>query len=192
VGAFALNNQSLARTQVTPWPRRGAVLAMAGIVLALAILSAGLAGFRVNTSPSEPLGLWRIRPLDRPAEIGDLVFICPPDRAAMRAARERGYLHGGPCPGGYAPLIKSVAAVAGQFVSVGHEVGVDGIPLKGSAVRAFDGVGRALTPFGGGKLQTGDVFLFSRFAGSFDSRYFGPISAKGILGVAQSVLTYAP
>ncbi|MDX0760458.1 conjugal transfer protein TraF, partial [Sinorhizobium medicae] len=36
------------------------------------------------------------------------------------------------------------------------------------------------------------VFLHSRFAGSYDSRYFGPVPASGILGLAQEVLTYEP
>jgi type IV secretory pathway protease TraF len=36
------------------------------------------------------------------------------------------------------------------------------------------------------------AFLHSSFTASFDSRYFGPLPTSGILGLAESVLTYAP
>ncbi len=50
---------------------------------------------------------------------GDIVSICPPDTAVFRAARARGYVPYGRCPGGYEPLLKPVAAIAGDIV-IGH------------------------------------------------------------------------
>ncbi len=44
-------------------------------------------GYRLNLTPSEPLGLWRIEALQRPVAIGDLVFLCPPTTAVFE---ERG------------------------------------------------------------------------------------------------------
>lgn len=168
------------------------VFAATAAVLLGAILVAWFGGYRINLTPSEPLGLWRIVKLDRAADVGDLVFVCPPRTAVMQEARRRGYLRSGLCPGGVAPLIKSIIALPGQRVDIGIGVTVDGHRVFNSALQQRDGEGRLLTPFGGGILPPGSVSLHSPFAGSYDSRYFGPIPASGILGLAQQVLTYAP
>lgn len=172
--------------------RRLAIVSMLiGLPGIIAIV--GLFGFRINLTPSEPIGLWRIAELDRPAAVGDLVFLCPPQTPAMRQARKRGYLRAGRCPGGFAPLIKSVVAVAGQHVEVrGSSIGIDGILLDSSRPLKFDGRGRSLTPYRGGTVPAGAVFVHSSFGASFDSRYFGPVPASGILGLAIQVVTYAP
>ncbi|WP_248446394.1 conjugative transfer signal peptidase TraF [Sinorhizobium meliloti] len=167
------------------------------LFLAASIIGGGVAaaivgGYRINLTPSEPVGFWRIVPLDRPAAPGDIVFICPPQTAAMREARERGYFRSGMCPGGVAPLIKMVIAVAGQHVKIGADVAIDGRPVPFSDLAERDGKGRPMTPFPGGIVPGETVFLLSPFRGSYDSRYFGPLPASGILGVAQQVLTYAP
>jgi len=158
-------------------------------VIAIAGLGADL---RINMTPSEPLGLWRIRPLGRKVIAGDVVFICPPETELMRLARDRGYFRGGLCSGGYAPLIKTIAATAGQHVAIGRSVSIDGVPLLQSTLIARDGKGRPLAPYPGGTVPPGEVFLYSPFVGSYDSRYFGPLPAAGILGLAEEVFTYAP
>lgn len=161
------------------------------ITLGLILLLGG-AGFRVNLTPSEPLGLWRIVKPNRPILVGDLVFICPPDTDVMHKARARGYLRFGLCEGLVAPLIKTVVATAGQAIQISDAVRVDGRPLPHSRVSGVDGQGREMTPYDGGVVPPGTVFLHSEFPGSFDSRYFGPLSMNGILGLAQEVWTYAP
>ncbi len=173
---------------------RGLLFGFATITMALlgTISVAWFGGYRINLTPSERLGLWRIIELDRPAAAGDLVLSCPPQTSAMREAKMRGYLRAGLCPGGIAPLIKTIIAVAGQRVAIGIGVSIDGHPVRFSALQHRDGKGRPLTPFGGGIVPAGYVFLHSPFVGSYDSRYFGPIPAAGILGLAHEVLTYAP
>ena len=171
----------------------GPFFAASAAALALAITAAGLAGYRINLTPSEPLGIWRIRSLERPAAVGDVVFVCPPQTANIRPARERGYLRSGLCPGGYAPLIKTIVATAGQRIHVDRFVMIDGVALPHSALSPKDGQGRPMMKaFAGGEVDKGEVFLHSDFAASFDSRYFGPVPASGILGLAEEVLTYAP
>jgi conjugative transfer signal peptidase TraF len=132
-------------------------------------------GYRLNLTPSEPLGLWRIEPLERAVTVGDTVFDCPPASTEFVVALERGYLRRGLCPGGVAPLIKTVVAVSGQHVEVGTNVIIDLLPLPYSAVRPSDGAGRSLDPFPGGIVPPGHLFLHSDFASSYDSRYFGPV-----------------
>lgn len=161
------------------------------ITLGFIVLLGG-AGFRVNLTPSKPMGLWRIAKPNRPILVGDLVFICPPGTDAMRNARARGYLRFGLCEGLVAPLIKTVVATAGQVIQISDVVRVDGRPLPHSRVSRMDGEGRDMTPYDGGVVPPGTVFLHSEFPGSFDSRYFGPLSMDGILGLAQEVWTYAP
>ena len=167
------------------------------LTLAASIVGGGVAvaivgGFRINLTPSEPLGLWRIVALDRPVSSGDLIFICPPPTPVMREARERGYLRSGTCPGGVAPLIKTVIAIAGEHVEIGAGVTIDGRPIAFSDLAERDGKGRPMKPFPGGIVPGESVFLHSPFKGSYDSRYFGPLPTSGILGLAQPVLTYAP
>lgn len=166
----------------------------AATIAALAAISAAgwLGGYRINTTPSYPLGLWRIEALGRDAAAGDLVFICPPLRPAFTVAFERGYIRRGLCPGRFSPLIKTVVATEGQTVDIAGHVSVEGHPLAHSKIHRVDAEGRALSPWHGGIVAPGYLFLHSDFAGSFDSRYFGPIPAAGLLGRAIPILTFSP
>ena len=174
--------------------RRRLLMFLAGAGGAIAALAAiaYMAGFRLNLTPSEPLGLWRIVALQRPVEVGDLVFICPPATASFEEARRRGYVRRGLCHRGFAPLIKTVAALPGQHVEIGANVTVDGRPLPSSIVRASDGEGRPITPFKTGIVPLRNLFLHSPFASSYDSRYFGPVPDTGLLGLARPVRTFEP
>ena len=165
----------------------------ASLVLVSALAGTGLVfGFRINLTPSYPLGLWRIEPLARDVAVGDLIVICPPPVPTFVTARERGYLGHGLCPGWFAPLIKTVVAVTGQAVVVDADIAVDGTRLIHSFVRPVDGAGRALTTATDGLVPPGQLFLFSEYAGSYDSRYFGPIPTAGILGLARPLLIINP
>jgi conjugative transfer signal peptidase TraF len=158
----------------------------------LVILAGALGGFRVNMTPSEPIGLWRILPLERDPVVGDTVFVCLARSALIDEARSRGYLRRGLCASGYAPLIKIVVAVTSQQVEIGRSVKVDGLEIPHSALAPADGMGRSLISARGERVPRGYVFLHSPFPGSWDSRYFGSVPSASILGLAEEVLTYAP
>lgn len=168
------------------------LLLVATTTVAGSVAAAIIGGYRINLTPSEPLGLWRIAALDRVVSAGDLVFICPPQTPVMHEARRRGYLRSGTCPGGVAPLIKTIIAIGGQRVEVGAEVTIDGHAIPFSDLVRRDGKGRPMVPYSGGAVPAQSVFLHSPFRSSYDSRYFGPLPVSGILGLAQPVLTYAP
>lgn len=174
--------------------RASAIVIITGTALGFlaAVGTAWFCEFRFNLTPSEPLGLWRIILLNRPVRNGDLVFVCPPESALFHKALERGYLRRGLCRGGYAPLIKSVVATSGQHIKIDTHVTVDGTPVTSSAVRKSDGNGRPVSPFSGGVVPPGFIFLHSPFASSYDSRYFGPVPVSGVLGLARPVLVYNP
>lgn len=157
------------------------------------VLAGGLhaAGFVVNRSNSLPPGVWRVEP--RAPQRGDVTLVCPPDEPAIRAARDARYLDRGFCPGGVAPLLKPVVAVAGDRIEVRPEgVSVNGQALPNTRMLAADGAGRRLPDgqVGAHIVRAGEVWLISNYSSlSFDSRYFGPVAAAKMRGVARPVFT---
>jgi conjugative transfer signal peptidase TraF len=169
------------------------ILGIGALLIGSVAAAGAYGGYRINTTPSFPLGLWRIEPLSGQAAKGDTVFVClPPDSPSIKPGLERGYLPRGLCPGGLAPLIKTIVATSGATVSLsGGQVFIDGVKLAHSAVVKKDGSGRPMVPYAGGQIPTGFVFLHSDFVASYDSRYFGPVPASGILGLARPVFIVA-
>jgi conjugative transfer signal peptidase TraF len=174
--------------------QRRLLLFLTGAAVTMSALTASgfIGGYRLNLTPSEPLGLWRIEELQRPVAIGDLVLLCPPLTSVFADARRRGYLRRGLCVGGFAPLIKTVAALPGQRVEITDHVLIDGRPVPASSVWGRDGEGRVLLPDSGGVVPPHHLFLHSPFASSYDSRYFGPVPDSGLLGLARPVFTFHP
>ena len=141
-----------------------------------------------NPSDSVPVGWYRVQPLDHRAaslprwlEVGSIVLTRLPADAAALAA-QRGYLPT------RIPLLKRVGAVAPQEVCiVGGSVRIDGVPS--AAVLSADRWGRPLPSWPQCRqLRPGELFLLSvTNPASFDSRYFGPVSAAAVIGVARPV-----
>jgi conjugative transfer signal peptidase TraF len=157
----------------------------------LGIVLAGAAGLRVNATASMPRGLWRIAATEARVERGEIVSVCPPDGAAIREAARRGYFPAGPCPGGYEPLVKPVAAIAGDLVAItAAGVAVNGELVADTASLEVDSAGRPLQPIPAGtyRVPAGAVWLLSGHdPRSFDSRYFGAVPAANIQGIARPV-----
>ena len=129
-----------------------------------------------NASASAPVGLYRIFP-DAPLQVGDMVAARAPDGARQLAAT-RGYLPSG------VPLVKQIAATKGsQVCAMRARIIVDGRTV--ARRRKRDEQGRAMPWWTGcDRLQPGEVLLLNRPAGSFDSRYFGPVGKEAIVGKA--------
>ena len=97
-------------------------------------------------------------------------------------AAQRGYLPT------RVPLLKRVGAVAPQHVCiVAGQVRIDGVPV--AAALPADRLGRPLPSLQlCRRLQPGELFLLSATnPASFDSRYFGPVSAFAVIGVAHPI-----
>jgi conjugative transfer signal peptidase TraF len=173
---------------------RSFALAVWGLAAAMAaaVHLAGAAGLRINHTASLPMGLWRITPVRGTIARGDIVSHCPPDTVEFRAARSRGYVPHGSCSGGYEPLLKPVAAVAGDIVTVTPGgLLVNGRVLPGSAPLAADSAGQQLPGHAMGTFTVArdELWLISNYnAASFDSRYFGAVPAGLVIGKAQPVL----
>lgn len=86
-------------------------------------------------------------------------------------------------------LIKRVAAVPGDIVCR-HD---NSVTVKAQTVRAAraDAHGNLLPVWEGcHTLLRGEVFLLGDHPGSFDSRYFGPVTKSELSGTYQAVMTW--
>jgi conjugative transfer signal peptidase TraF len=173
--------------------RAYAACGLLGALMVGTLATANVAGLRLNSTPSMPRGLWRVVGNDAPLYRGEIVTLCPPDTEPIRQGAERGYIPPGSCPSGYEPLVKPIAATAGDTVAVTSAgVVVNGEPVRGTAQLAHDSAGRPLHAFPAGsyRVAQGDVWLLSGHdVRSFDSRYFGPVPAANVQGAARPVWT---
>ena len=181
-----------------PRSRLRARIALAGLsacglaALAWASFVHPLPRLTYNPSDSVAVGWYRVdllyhrasslsRPLPPSLRVGSIVLVPLPAEAAALAA-QRGYLPT------RIPLLKRVGAVAPQEVCItGGSVRIDGVPS--AAVLPADRWGRPLPSWQQcRRLEPGELFLLSvTNPASFDSRYFGPVSASAVIGVAHPV-----
>ena len=190
-------HSTVARTpEAAPHPRSRlrARIVLAGLsacglaALAWAAFVQPLPRLIYNPSDSVPVGWYRVKPLDhratslpRSLSVGSIVLtLLPADAAALAA--QRGYLPA------HVPLLKRVGAVAPQHVCiVAGQVRIDGVPT--AAALPADRLGRPLPSWPHCRpLAEGELFLLSvTNPASFDSRYFGRVSASVLIGVAHPV-----
>ena len=155
-----------------------AAMGLAGLAApSIAVLPAWLIW---NASASVSLGLYRV---ERPTGlvIGDLVAVMPPAPLAAFMVM-RGYI------GADVPLLKHVAGLPGQRICrSGATISVDDVVLGEALPR--DRLGRDLPDWQGCRLlQDGEIFLMNReVRDSLDGRYFGPLPADAIIGMARPI-----
>jgi len=139
-----------------------------------------------NPSDSVARGWYRIHPDVGPdsLRVDSIVLARLPDSVAAFAA-QRGYLPSG------VPILKRIGAIAPQSVCIRAQV----VRIDGEAVataRFHDGAHRPLSAWVQCRPLAGDeLFLLSDTnSASFDSRYFGPIDASAVLGIARPLWTW--
>jgi len=145
-------------------------------------------GLRINTSPSLPVGLYVVTS-DSSA---NLIDFCPAEPFAALSL-VRGYRAPGACRDGGAPLLKPVAAKAGDLVELSwHGISVNGFLLANTVPLSKDTKGRPLEPWHFGRffVAPGTVWVASSYhSRSFDSRYFGPVDTTAIRHRMKALLT---
>lgn len=164
-------------------------------LMVIGIIAGHLAGIRLNTTQSLPPGFYQFIPSSlEQIERGAIVMACPEYSEIQREARARGYLHYGlACPGVFAPLFKRVMALPGDYVTVTRDgITVNEHPVANTGRLMADSQGRALPPLPtSGIVPSGMVWLLSDYAPrSYDSRYFGPVPASTVYGLARPVWTF--
>lgn len=167
--------------------------AIAGAVTVVAVsLIAGALGMRINVSRSAPAGFYR--EVDARLERGRYIVFCLPDSPVLGLARQRGYVGPGPCAGGAQYLLKKIAALPGDIVSVNAQgAWVNGQIYPLSRPMQFDGAGRPLPrlELANYQLKPGELLLLSgTYAASFDGRYFGVISSEQVRSTVVPLLTW--
>jgi len=167
----------------------GARLALVVVLLLALVLLTRAVGVHWTLTASVPRGVYQrtYAPLVR----GTLVAFCLPLSHA-EFGWHRGYLAGVPnlpvlreCPHGYQPLLKPIAAIAGDIVEVTPPaVMVNGEPMAHSQTHDHDRMGRELphVPWGRYVLGAGELWVMSTYHPlSWDSRYFGPIRTETVI-----------
>jgi len=159
---------------VTLWARCASVL----VLVFLGLWGLLLEGFRVNTSPSVPRGVYRLERIPAVAT-GELVLACVP------AGRKTAPSWMDQCPEGLHPAYKYVAARAGTCVEIDDEgalwIGEEFVMYLPEDV-----------PFAYTEahcLEAGDVWLHTGHPKSWDSRFYGPVPERWILARARPVQT---
>ena len=172
---------------------RTARIAVVACAAATAALFAGTSlGVRLNATPSMPLGLWITVP-GRAVDRGAIVLACLTGPGA-KEGKARGYIGIGSCPGHREPLVKPIAAVAGDLVTVTrHGISVNGEALPHTAQLAKDSAGRLLRGVEAGtyRVAPGTVWLVSGHdPRSYDSRYFGAVPIASIRATARPLVVF--
>jgi conjugative transfer signal peptidase TraF len=147
-------------------------------VLAVLVVLACLPWFRVNVSPSAPLGLYRLRAVTLPLERGRLVVMPVP--SSVRRWQSA-----------WVPIMKPVAGMAGDVVcSLGHILFVNGVSY-GPVYAEAEGMPlpqpiEGLCQF----VREGYVVVASPAPRSLDSRYFGEVPIRALTAQATPLLTW--
>ncbi len=154
-------------------------------------LSLMVMGFRINTTDSIPVGLYRITNTKNLKN--SFVIFCPDDSQAFRIANDRGYIGSGLCPGGYGYLMKKVVAIKDDIISVtskGVYVNQKIIPFSKPKIK--DGINRRLPQCKVLNYQIKEdevMTMTNQSEWSFDGRYYGPISLGQIKGTMIPIWT---
>ena len=178
----------LARRRTPRWERVAIPLAiLAGVALASNLL--WWSGWRINLTESEPLGFYRLFPVEPTTAIrpGERIEFCPPP--SVTPARFPFYMKGD-CPGGGMPMFKQVVGVPGDRITVT----LQGVTINGRALSYSGQLTRSGTwpwlrlPHQLGTFTLGPDQYWVYGSGakpalaaqSFDSRYWGPVERAEI------------
>ncbi len=171
------------------------LVAAAGLIFFLSCSVRGimsLAGIWINVSNSLPATLYQSYDGAGDLQRGDLVLSCLPDSYAS-FAHERGYLTGGNCRGGTAPVGKHVVALPGDHVIIDERgIMVNGRLIADSKPAVKDGMGRELVPARLNRvLKSGELILSNPGAISYDSRYFGAVASNLVISKIRPLTVFA-
>jgi conjugative transfer signal peptidase TraF len=173
------------------------IFALIGMAVVFGCWAMYSGGARINRTHSLPKGLYWV--VDREPRRGDLVAFWPADTPEMREARRRGYIipgvyNIGPDGQGYGLLLKKLAAVPGDMVSITDAgVIVNGVLIPNTVPLRCDNIGDPLPVlrFENRRLTEGEaLFISDHLPRSYDARYFGVQEMRQIVEVVTPVWTW--
>nr|WDE72621.1 hypothetical protein [Cupriavidus gilardii] len=141
-----------------------------------------------------PKGLYLTVPTTH-ISTGNVVALCIPKGRDADLYKARSYLpESGRCESGIAPVLKPVAATAGDDVRVvAGRVLINGRAIPNGEIASMDSAGRAIPHLRDGwtrVLADGEAFVMATYsARSLDSRYYGHIPTSLIVARAYPLLT---
>lgn len=164
------------------------ILSCSAFIFILAI-SVYFFDIQINTTSSVPIGIYT---LDRNKEkLGNskTILFCL-NNEYTTIARTRGYLPVGKCKNGLSPIGKHIVASANDFVETTKEgIYVNGNLLPNTRPMPYDGNRLKLTYSKIKRILNKDEFLVASLKkDSFDSRYYGIVYRKEILGVLKELV----
>lgn len=155
-------------------------------------LACYLAGLKINTTKSIPIGIYQLT--DVPIGKGEYVIFCPPQTALFDEARERGYIGAGSCPGNYGYMMKRVLGTGNDRIVLTDEgLRINGSLLLLSKPLKTDKAGRMMPrySFNHYRLGKSELLLMSDVSEtSFDGRYFGPVDVGQVRGVIKPLIVF--
>jgi len=167
-------------------------LCIAVKLLVLLVLFFRVAGVRINLSSSMPLGLYQ-RIAHSVIHRGDIVAVCLPKDIAL-AGKKRSYISQGSCPGHTMALLKTVVALPGDTVRLSSKsIQVNGV-VYFAPQQQKDHQSKSLVLWVKNKTyrHIKTVWLFGSHdpIHSWDSRYFGGVPIKNIVGTYRKLWVF--
>ena len=179
---FTVLRLALRLVKVIPWLIGGVIVATVGYCFVSS-------QYKLHLNVSDSLPAYVFMEAKRPPAIGDVVMFCP--SLKNRAVQElfyRGLMYrdvNTKCEARLVPLAKVLVALEGSTVQVTVQgLVIDNRLLPNTKPLTFDRQGRPLTSMalGAYQVQPGQAWVASTYnERSFDSRYYGPVEAKGLV-----------
>lgn len=139
-----------------------------------------------------PIGFYE-QIMTREIKRGDLVSVCLPKPIAA-VALQRGYLRAGNCPSEVVPVLKRVIAIPGDTITLTNsDITVNGLKYY-APFMSIDHNKRPLQKFiHNGLYQSNHgywIYGDNDPIQSWDSRYYGAVDRKAIIGIYKPLLTF--
>ncbi len=144
-----------------------------------------------NTTSSFPLGFYKISKSSS-YKRGDLVSFCAVPSKMIDRMIKQGYSQKNSlCPNQTPQLLKKILGLEGDRVEIKKTVFINNQEIKNSKIFIKDSNGNLLTIQSSQSIKRDYFWAMSDYnERSFDSRYFGQVPLKNIVGIATPILTW--